>query len=324
MKRNGVKHDFPISLYERSIMVSRSDALIEASRRAQRKNSLLEFGILLPALIFYIAFVIFPLLGGFFYSLTDWNGVSGNFNIVHIQNYGMILKDRYVLEPLMNTFIYAFATTILLNLFGLAMALGAERVCFGKNAFRTLFFIPSVLSAIVVGYIFNFLFSSVLSGVGKNLNWPAMANNLLGDKQYALAMGILVATWKGAGWYMVIYIAGLQGIDQSLYDAADIDGATGWKKFRYVTFPLLAPAFTINMVLAAERAFKEYDLVFALTGGGPGRASELISMTIYNESFTNKRAGYGSALGIVLFLIIVAITLFQMKVLRGREDNARD
>ena len=137
-------------------------------------------------------------------------------------------------------------------------------------------------------------------------------------------MGILVASWKMAGWYMVIYIAGLQSIDQSLYEAADIDGATGWKKFRMVTFPLLAPSFTINMVLAVERAFKEYDLVFALTGGGPGRSSELVSMTIYNESFTNKRAGYGSALGVVLFLIIVVIKLFQMKVLRRREDNARD
>lgn len=157
--------------------------------------------------------------------------------------------------------------------------------------------------------------------MGKILGSSVMANNLLGSKDYVLAMGILVATWKMAGWYMVIYIAGLQNIDQSLYEAADIDGATGWKKFRYVTFPLIAPAFTINMVLSVERAFKEYDLLFALTGGGPGRASELISMTIYNESFTNKRAGYGSALGVILFLIIVAITLFQMLVLRRREND---
>ena len=170
---------------------------------------------------------------------------------------------------------------------------------------------------------FNFVFANPIEELGKLLGNEAMANNLLGNKSYALAMCVLVASWIGAGWYMVIYIAGLQGIDQSLYDSAMIDGTTAWQKFRYITFPMLAPSFTINMVLAVERAFKEYNLVFALTGGGPGRSSELVSLTIYNESFTNKRAGYGSALGVVLFIIIVAITLFQMKFLRRREDNVR-
>mgnify|MGYP003806817747 CR=1 FL=1 len=314
----------PPCLDGKELVMNRSEALIATSRRVKTKTSLLEFAVIMPALIFYLVFVVYPLFGGIFYSATDWNGVSSTYHIINLDNYVTIFHDKYVLEPLFNTFIYAILTTILLNVFGLAIAVGAERVCAGKNLFRALFFIPSVLSAIVVGYIFNFLFSSVFSVVGKALEIPAIANNLLGDKRYSLLMCVLVASWKGAGWYMVIYIAGLQSIDQSLYDAADIDGATGWKRFRFVTFPLLAPAFTINMVLAVERAFKEYDLVFALTGGGPGRASELISMTIYNESFTNKRAGYGSALGVILFLIIVIITLFQMKVLRGREENARD
>lgn len=305
------------------MVMDKSKALIAASRRARTKTSLLEFAIIAPALIFYLVFVIYPLFGGIYYSMTDWNGVSAGHNFIGFENYVGIFHDKYVLGPLGNTFLYALVTTVLLNVLGLAMAVGAEHVARGRNVFRALFFIPSVLSAIVVGYIFNFFFSSILARLGKNLGIAAIANNLLGSKKYALLMGMLVSSWKGAGWYMVIYIAGLQNIDQSLYDAADIDGATGWKKFTHVTFPLLAPAFTINMVLAVERAFKEYDLVFALTGGGPGRASELISMTIYNESFTNKRAGYGSALGVILFLIIVAITLFQMKVLRGREDNVR-
>lgn len=123
----------------------------------------------------------------------------------------------------------------------------------------------------MVGYIFSFIFSEPLSLLGKTLGIEVMANNLLGSKQFSLYMGVLVGAWKMAGWYMVIYIACLQNIDQSLYEAADIDGATGWKKFRYVTFPLIAPAFTINMILSVERAFKEYDLMFALTGGGHKR-----------------------------------------------------
>ena len=203
------------------------------------------------------------------------------------------------------------------------MAIGAESVRRGRNIFRALLYIPSVLSAILVGFVFNFIFDKSLGTLGKQLGIQVMANNLLGSKSFALAMGILVTSWKSAGWYMVVYIAGLHNIDQPLYDAASVDGVTGWKRFWYVTFPLLAPSFTINMVLAVERSFKQYDLLYALTGGGPGRASELISMTIYNESFTNKRAGYGTALGVILFLIIVAITLFQMKVLRKREEDAR-
>lgn len=295
--------------------------MIMKSKAIKQKRALQEFVVVVPALAFYLLFVIYPLFGGIFYSMTDWNGISSSFSFVGIQNYLTLLKDDYVLEPLRNTFIYALFTTIILNVLGLAMAVGIERLSHGKNLFRALLFVPAVLSSIVVGYIFNFIFSRTLSAAGESMGIAVMANNLLGSTSYSLAMGIIVASWKMAGWYMVIYIAGLQSIDQSLYEASDIDGATGWKKFRYVTFPLLAPAFTINMVLALERAFKEYDLMLALTGGGPGRSSELVSMTIYNESFTNKRAGYGSALGVILFLIIVLVTLFQMKVLRRRENE---
>lgn len=285
--------------------------------------AIIEFLLVVPALALYFVFVVYPLFGGIFYSMTDWDGVRRTFNFIGFQNYVDIMHDQYVLEPLKNTFIYAFFNTIILNVLGLLMAIGAESVRHGRNVFRALLYIPSVLSAILVGFVFNFIFDKSLGALGKQLGIEVMANNLLGSKSFALAMGILVTSWKSAGWYMVVYIAGLHNIDQSLYDAASVDGVTGWKRFRYVTFPLLAPSFTINMVLAVERSFKQYDLMYALTGGGPGRASELISMTIYNESFTNKRAGYGTALGVILFLIIVVITLFQMKVLRKREENAR-
>ena len=292
-------------------------------KQNRRNAALVEFMLVLPALLLYFVFVVYPLFDGIFYSLTDWDGIRKTFNFIGLKNYIDIIHDSYVLGPLKNTFIYAFFNTIFLNILGLLMAIGAESVRRGRNIFRALLYIPSVLSAILVGFVFNFIFDKSLGTLGKQLGIQVMANNLLGSKSFALAMGILVTSWKSAGWYMVVYIAGLHNIDQSLYDAASVDGVTGWKRFWYVTFPLLAPSFTINMVLAVERSFKQYDLLYALTGGGPGRASELISMTIYNESFTNKRAGYGTALGVILFLIIVAITLFQMKVLRKREEDAR-
>ena len=304
-------------------MKNKPDVMQVQAKQNKRKTAVAEFMLVLPALALYGVFVVYPLFGGIFYSLTDWDGVCKTFNFIGAKNYIDIMHDSYVLEPLKNTFIYAFFNTIILNCLGLLMAIGAESVRRGRNVFRALLYIPSVLSAILVGFVFNFIFDKSLGALGKQLGIEVMANNLLGSKSFALAMGILVTSWKSAGWYMVVYIAGLHNIDQSLYDAASVDGVTGWKRFCYVTFPLLAPSFTINMVLAVERSFKQYDLLYALTGGGPGRASELISMTIYNECFTNKRAGYGTALGIILFLIIVVITLFQMKVLGKREENAR-
>jgi raffinose/stachyose/melibiose transport system permease protein len=273
-----------------------------------------------PALVFYIIFVVYPLFGGIIYSLTSWDGITSKIKFVGFKNYVELFQDEFVLLPLRNTIIFAFLSMVLLNVLGLLMAIGVENVK-GKSFYRGLLYIPAVLGSLVVGYIFSFIISEPLSDFGAWIGNATIQNNLLGSKQYALYMGTIVAVWKNAGWYMVVYIAGLQTIDQSLYDAAIIDGATVWKKFRYVTFPLIAPAFTINMILSVERAFKEYDLMFALTGGGPGRSSELVSMTIYNESFTNKRAGYGSALGVILFLLIVIVTMCQLYVLRRREND---
>jgi raffinose/stachyose/melibiose transport system permease protein len=150
-----------------------------------------------------------------------------------------------------------------------------------------------------------------------------MSNNLLGSLDWSLFCVVIGTTWRMSGWYMVVYLAGLQIIPDELYEAADMDGVGHWGRFRHITFPLIAPAFTINMVLSMERAFKEYDMAFAMTGGGPGNSSELLALTIFNESFTNHRGGYGSAIGILLFALIVVLTFIQMKWLRGREDNAR-
>lgn len=286
----------------------------------KRKTMVGEFLFVLPALLLYIIFVVYPLIGGIFYSMTDWDGITSNYNFIGLANYINLFQDEFVLNPLWNTIIFAFLSMILLNVFGLLFAVGLEKV-WGQNFYRALFYLPAVLGSLIVGYIFSFLFTIPFANLGKMLGIEALANNALGSKTWAIYMATFVSVWKGVGWYMVIYIAGLQNIDVSLHEAAIIDGASAWKRFWTVTFPLIAPAFTINMILSVERAFKEYDLIFALTGGGPGRASEVISMTIYNESFTNKRAGYGSALGVVLFLIIVIITMIQLAVLRRREND---
>jgi raffinose/stachyose/melibiose transport system permease protein len=315
-------------LFDRSI----SSQTISAHRRCEKgltdpmnmtkaKHSTAEFMFVVPALLTYLVFVVWPLIDGFRYSMTDWDGLRAQINFIGLENYINIFKDPYVLGPLKNTFIYALGEMLILNTLGLIFAVGLDNLTRGKNLMRSLLFVPVVLNSLVAGYIFKFLFTNPIADMGEALGIEVIAHNLLGSRDWALYMGILVNAWKMAGWYMVIYIAGLQSVDRSIYEAADIDGATPWRKFKDVTFPLIAPSFTINMVLSVERAFKEYNLMFALTNGGPGRSSEIFAMTIYNESFTNKRAGYGSALGIILFLIIVVLTMIQIFGLRRREND---
>jgi raffinose/stachyose/melibiose transport system permease protein len=280
-------------------------------------------GMILPALILYFTFTIFPLFGGFIYSLTNWDGIRNSIQFIGLENYKTLFTDEYVLTPLKNTFIYAFCTMISMNVFALLIAVGLDRNLKTKNLLRACMFLPTMLSPLIAGFLFSFIFTEPVAEFGKKMGIDFLANNVLGSLNWALPAAIFSATWKMTGWYMVIYLAGLQTIPTSLYEAAEVDGAKPWVKFWHITFPLIAPAFTINMVLSVERAFKEFDMVFSLTNGGPGNASELLALTIYRESFGNHRAGYGSAIGIILFILIVGISLFQMIFLRRREENAR-
>lgn len=287
------------------------------------ENVCISVAMVAPALALYLTFQIWPLLGGFYYSLTDWDGIAQNFNFIGIANYVTLAHDSAVLIPLKNTFIFSFWSTIFLNVFALAFAIGLNREIRAKNLLRACLFLPAMLSPLVVGYIFSFIFSEPVSSLGTFLGSEIMENNLLGSQDWSLAGVVSGATWRMTGWYMVVYIAGLQTIPDELYEAADIDGVSSWGRFSHITFPLIAPAFTINMVLSLERAFKEYDMVFSMTGGGPGNSSELLALTIYNEAFSNHRGGYGSAIGILLFVLIVLLTFIQMHWLRGRENNAK-
>jgi raffinose/stachyose/melibiose transport system permease protein len=290
----------------------KSDRLIEETQ---------YFILTIPAIILFAVFVLYPVLGGIYFSFTDWDGVNMNYNFIGLQNYKTFFNDFYVLKPLLNTFVFAFLSCLFQNILALIMAVSLNRHLKTKNLLRTLWFIPAVLSPLIVGYIWSFLFTEPIATLGEFLGIKVIANNVLGSPKTSLYASIFVNVWRMAGWYMVVYIAALQGIPREMYEAPMVDGATGWNRFRYVTFPMLAPSFTVNMVLALERGFKEFDLVFALTKGGPGNSSEIISLTIYRESFEYFRAAYGSTMGVILFAIIVVLVIFQLKILRKREEN---
>lgn len=272
-------------------------------------------------LILFLIFSTYPVIEGVFFSFTDWDGLNSKFNFIGLQNYKTFFHDFVVLKPLYNTFIYAFWVTIIQNICALALALALNQKFKTKNLLRTFIFVPVVLSSLIVGYIWSYLFTEPIAMLGDMLGIEVMKYNLLGNKATSLAAGIFVSVWKGVGYTMVIYLAGLQNIDKEVKEAALVDGAKGFQHFRYVTFPLIAPSFTINIVLVMEGAFKQFDLIFALTGGGPGNSSELLSLTIYRESFEFYRAGYGTTMGVILALIIIVLSLFELVVLRKRENN---
>lgn len=286
------------------------------------KADIAQYAIMIiPMLLLYIVFTVYPVLEGIFFSFTDWNGVNPDFNLIGLKNFTTIFQDTVVLTPLKNTFVYAFFVTIFQNIFALLFAFALNAKMRSKNILRTMLFIPVVLSALIVGYIWSYLFTEPLAQLGAKLGIEELQYNLLGNPKTAHATSIFVTVWKGVGYTMIIYIAALQGISREIYEAAAVDGATGFSRFRHILFPLIAPAFTINIVLVMEGAFKQFDLVYALTLGGPGNSSELISLTIYRESFEYYRAGYGTAMGVVLFLVIVILSFIQLFVLRRREEN---
>ena len=194
----------------------------------------------------------------------------------------------------------------------------------GRNFFRAVFYLPSVLSALVVGYAWSFIFNPTMGALNilfDKIGLDFLMQDWLGDARLALYSIIFVIVWQFAGYSMVIYIAGLQNIPLDLYEAADIDGVSPWQRFKYITFPLLAPAVTINILLTMISTLKTFDHIFVMTKGGPGYATEVISTLLYRESFTNNNMGYGSAISVILFLLITSISLIMLKYLRGREAN---
>ena len=275
----------------------------------------------LPMFIVYLIFTVYPVVQGIFYSFTDWDGFNSTFHWIGLANYKTLFTDYAVVIPMRNTFIYAFLVTVIQNAIALLAAVAIDRELHTKNLLRTLLFIPVVLSPLIVGYIWSYLFTDPIESVGRLFHIKTLANNILGSSAAALYTGVFVSVWKSLGYTMIIYIAALQGISKDVYEASHIDGAAGFRKFRYITFPLIAPAFTINMVLVMEGAFKQFDLIFALTGGGPGNSSQLISLTIYTESFEFYRAGYGTTMGVILFLVIIVLSIIELMGFRRREEN---
>ncbi|WP_078392948.1 carbohydrate ABC transporter permease [Shouchella patagoniensis] len=272
----------------------------------------------IPALVLFFFFHTFPLLQGVFYSFTNWRGY-GEWDFVGFSNYLNVFQDMRAWSAYGFTFQFAIVSTILVNIFALLIALGLNAKIKFQKTLRAVYFLPNILSILIVGYIFQFIFTLFLPQIADFLGINALATNILGSPDYAWIGVVIMAVWQATAFNVILYLAGLQTVSEDVYEAAAIDGARPWRRFWSITFPMIAPFFTINMVLALKNFLMVFDHIIALTGGGPGYATESISVLIFRGGFEGSQFGYQSANAVIYFIVIVAISIFQLRVLQKRE-----
>jgi raffinose/stachyose/melibiose transport system permease protein len=287
--------------------------------RFMKKHQLTLF--ILPALLFYSVFTLAPAIGGIVYSFTNWNGLAKDFDFIGIRNYVTMLSDKDFINAVIFTLKFVGIMVVLQNVVALALALMIESRNKTKALFRTVLFMPNMLSMIIGGFMWMFIFTRALPFIAQQLNLAQLSNiSWIGDPNFSFMAIIIVSLWGGVGYLMIIYIAALQGVDHTLKEAASIDGATPFQTLTKVVLPSIMPALTIGVFVTLNNSFKVFDVVFSLTGGGPGRSTQVIAMNIFAEAYSlNNRYGYASAKSVVLFLIILVITLVQLTLMRKKE-----
>ncbi|WMJ88374.1 carbohydrate ABC transporter permease [Anaerocolumna sp. MB42-C2] len=275
-----------------------------------------------PALIVYIIFKLFPAFSGIFYSMTDWNGLNKTYHFVGLTNFIEIFQDINFWNSMIFTIKYVFVMVLAANIVALLLAVGIESRKRGKGFFRTLFYMPNMISMIIGGYMWTFIFTKVCYYMADNWNIKFLDKSWIGDPKYSFIAIIIVSAWGMAGYLMIIYMAALQGVPVYLIEAAGLDGATGWQKFWRVSFPMIRHAVTICVFWTLNSSFQVFDVIYSLTGGGPGRATQSAAINIYEEAFTgNIRFGYATAKSTVLFIIVLLITVIQLMLMKRREQE---
>ena len=274
--------------------------------------------IVLPMVLLFFIFHTFPLLRGFVYSLTNSKGF-GTYDFIGLRNYVDLFADERVRNSYLFTFKFAIVCTIVVNIISMILALGLNSKIKFKSGFRGLYFLPNILGGLIIGYIFNFIFTFILPSVGQMLGIEVLSKSILGSVNLTWIGKAICVAWHGKAFTTIIYISGLQTIPQDVYEAGYIDGTTKWQQFWKITFPLIAPFFTINVVLCMKNFLMVFDQIMSLTNAGPNLSTESISILIYKAGISGSQFGYQSANSVIYFIVIVAISVFQMKVLNKRE-----
>lgn len=298
----------------------------EKSLRArQRKKDLVAYSFIAPNFLGFAIFTLGPIIFAFVLAFMKWDG-SSPMEFIGIQNFMDMFANKRFISSLKNTIIYCIFTVPFTLVIALGLAILLNQKIKGRNFFRTVTFFPYVASLVAVAAVWNMIFTPAKGGIAnqvlmamglESLKWAASPKTVM-------MTIIMFSIWKNMGYYMVIYLAGLQGVNGELYEAAGLDGANTWQKFRYITWPQLQPTTFFVSIMLTINCFKVYDIVYMLAGGSNGVVNEsaiVLVYHIYEEAFRNWKLGYASAVAMVLFLLVLAVTLIQF---RGEKNYAND
>lgn len=280
------------------------------------------YAFMIPALAMFLIFWIYPLLQLFYYSITNFNGINYDYDYVGLKNYAKILSNGTVLNSIKITLIYAIVTVVLSNLIGLALAMALNTRIHFKGFFRTAAYFPALFSAIVVGFIWSYVYmpsNGMIANLITLLGGDGSTFNPLGNFRIALFAIALVEVWKGFGTTMIIYLAGLQTVDESVLEAGRIDGCNEWQLIKWVKLPMIYSTITINVILAVISGLKAFDYSFIMTNGGPGKSTKTLMFQIYEIAFTDQKMGRASAFSVVSFAVIIAITIVMLIFMNKKE-----
>ena len=269
--------------------------------------------ITIPVLALFFCFNTLPLIKGLMYSFTNFRGF-GSYEWVGLRNYADLFTDARVGKSYLFTFKFALLATVVTNVIALLIALGLNGKIRAKSALRGVYFIPRILGGLVVGYIFGYIFTYILPAI-------TGGSSMLANTGTAWIAIVIVAAWQSIAQTTLIYISGLQTVPEDVYEAGAIDGATGWKSFKNLTFPLIIPFFSINMVLSMKDFLMVFDQIMALTKGGPAQSTESISFLIYNNGMGGGQFGFQSANAVIFFIVIVTISVLQLNITGKKEEQ---
>lgn len=297
--------------------------------KKQRNDKLVFWLFLAPALISFLVVVIIPFFMGLYYSMTDWTAIAGiKPTWVGLENYKEMFSDISFRYSFMRTFLFTLLSVISINVVALTFAFLVTREIRFRNVYRAGFFIPNLIGGLVLGYIWQFIFKSVIPSIGALIGVKAIENFLiLADPNWTLFGLILAFTWQYAGYIMMIYVAALLNVPQELLEASEIDGANFWQKLINITIPMIAQAFTITSFLTLVNSFKQFDIILALTNGGPTaiyqdqvvNSTELLALNIYNVAFKYNNMAEGQARAIIFFLVLSIVSIGQVYYNKKKE-----
>ncbi len=290
----------------------------------ERRETFWRIVLLAPALIVFSVFVLWPLLNSFRYSFTNWNGFNPNYKFIGFDNFAKVFSDPNFFTAIINTAIWMVAALVLPTLLGLALALLLNTGLRGAAIFKSIFYLPICLSAVIVGQIWIWIYQPdwglLNTAIARVFGLQSFTFAWLAEPSTALGSVILAWSWQQTGLAMVIFLAGLTSIPRDLLEAADIDGVNRWKQTLHIVLPMLRPATIVVIALSVINSLKGFDILYIMTGGGPFHSSNTLAFFMYEESFKKYRMGYGSAISVVLFVIALSIIFSYFRQIRKMNE----